>query len=88
MVWTIIQRTVRRNLEKWQQGLPYHRNKPSDRITTRFFFELFPSVQTVPYTTPDGVEKVQLVGMTETIQLACKALGSKIEVFKNVSARK
>jgi transposase len=88
MIWTIIQRTVRGNLAKWKQGLPYHRNKPSDRITTRFFFELFPAVQTVPYTTPDGEEKAQLVGVTETIQLACKALGSKLEVFKNVGGRK
>lgn len=82
MVWTIIQRTVRGNLAKWQLGLPYHRNKLSDRITTRFFFELFPSIQSVPYTTADGKEKVQVVGITETIQLACRALGSSAEVFQ------
>ena len=44
MVWTLIQRTVRSNLKKWNTGLPYHRNKPSDKITTRFFCALFPSV--------------------------------------------
>lgn len=82
MVWALIQRTVRANLKKWNTGLPYHRNKPSDKITTRFFFELFPSIQTVPYSTPDGHEKVQVVGITPIIELACKALGSDIGVFQ------
>ncbi len=82
MVWTLIQRTVRSNLKKWNTGLPYHRNKPSDKITTRFFFELFPSVQTVPYSTPDREQKVQLVGVTPTIELACKALGSSLGIFQ------
>jgi hypothetical protein len=84
MVWTLIQRTVRKNLKEWKVGLPYHRNKPSDNITTRFFFELFPSVQTVPYSTPDGNERVQLVGITPILELACKALGTDVGVFNRM----
>jgi len=47
MTWSIIQRTVRAHLIATNTGLPYHRNKPSANITTRFLFELFPGVQTV-----------------------------------------
>ena len=48
----------------WQKsgkGLPYRRNKPSDRITTRFLFELFPRVQTVPFTVDGGPTQKKLV---------------------------
>ena len=57
MVWTLIQRTVRKNLKAWGKGLPYHRNKPSDRITTRFLFELFPKVQSQVLTSPRQTRK-------------------------------
>jgi len=88
MVWTLVQRTVRKNLKEWKLGLPYHRNKPSDNITTRFYFELFPSIQTVPYSTPDGKAHVQLVGITPIIELACKALGTDVGVFQPNGAEK
>ena len=84
MVWTIIQRTVRRNLAKMGKGLPYRRNKPSDRITTRFFFELFPRVQTVPYSVNGGPSQKKLVGFDNVIQLACTALGTSQRDFEPV----
>jgi transposase len=84
MGWTLIQRTVRGNLKKWQSGLPYHRNKPSDMITTRFFLELFPLIQNVPYSTENGLERHQLVGITPTIELACKALGTPMSVYQKI----
>ena len=77
MIWNLIQRTVRMNLRKSGKGLPYRRNKPSDRITTRFLFELFPRVQTVPFTVGGGPEQKKLVGVTEVIELACAALGTR-----------
>jgi transposase len=81
MGWTLIQRTVRGNLKKWKQGLPYHRNKPSDHITTRFFFELFPLVQVVPFAMKGEPEQRQLVGITPTLELACKAIGTPLSAF-------
>ena len=75
MLWTILQRTVRMNLRAWKTGLPYHRNKPSANITTRFLFELFPSVSSVPLTLPDGTKVVQCAGFTDIHRLACKAAG-------------
>ena len=35
-------------------GLPFHRNKPTANITTRFLFEIFPSVQMVVLVEEDG----------------------------------
>ena len=83
MLWTIIQRTVRANLRTWKTGLPYHRNKPSANITTRFLFELFPSVSTVPLTT-NGVTTAHLAGFTDIHDLACRAAGIPREVYKSV----
>jgi len=84
MVWTIIQRTVRRNLAKMGKGLPYRRNKPSDRITTRFLFELFPRVQTVPYSVDGGPSQKKLVGFDNVMQLACTALETSQRDFEPV----
>jgi len=81
MVSTLIQRTVRMNLKKWGKGLPYHRNKPSDRITTRFLFELFPMVQVVPFSVSGGKRQKKLVGMNAVTELACAALGTKVSGF-------
>ena len=78
MIWSLIQRTVRMNLKKSGKGLPYRRNKPSDRITTRFLFELFPRVQTVPFTVDGGPTQKKLVGVTDIITLACSALGTRL----------
>ena len=78
MVSTLIQRTVRAYLKKHGQGLPYRRNKPSDRITTRFLFELFPRVQTVPFSLAGGKTQKKLVGVNPVIELACTALGTRL----------
>jgi len=84
MVYNLIQRTVRKYLKEHQTGLPYHRNKPSDRITTQFLFELFPKVQTVPITMPDGRQESRLVGFESIQQLAATALGSEKSAFSPV----
>ncbi len=84
MVWNLIQRTVRMNLKKWGKGLPYRRNKPSDRITTRFLLELFPRVQTVPFTIGNGKPQKKLVGVSEVIELACAALGTKLTALSPI----
>lgn len=81
MVWTLIQRTVRNNLQKWNTGLPYHRNKPSARITTRFFFELFPKVQTVTYRLPGSEREKKVLGLNAVTELACRALGMRGDAF-------
>lgn len=81
MVWNLIQRTVRTYLKDNQLGLPYHRNIPSDTITTRFLFELFPKVQTVPISS--GRKMIyQLAGMEKWQRLACKALGTRTREFE------
>lgn len=87
MIWNLIQRTVRGNLTTWKQGLPYHRNKLSAKITTRFLFELFPSVQTIPITTADGTRTKQLAGFDQWQQLAAKALETSERAFFPVLTR-
>ena len=57
MAWNLIQREVRSTLKKTHKMLPYHRGKPSNRITTRFLFELFQQVMVVPFTLADGETK-------------------------------
>jgi len=84
IMWNLIQRTVRKNLTAWKKGLPYHRRKPSANITTRFLFELFPSVQTIPITHENGTTTKQLAGFTEVQQLACDALGTKNTAFQPI----
>jgi len=84
MIWNLIQRTVRMNLKKSGQGLPYRRNKPSDRITTRFLFELFPRVQTVPFTVGGGATQKKLVGVSDVIAMACSALGTRLDQLSPV----
>lgn len=81
MIWNLIQRTVRQNLARTKTGLPYRRGKPSDRITTRFFFELFPLIQTIPCHREDGKNHNLLVGMTDITNLACRALGTEVGIF-------
>jgi len=84
MVSTLIQRTVRTNLKKAGKGLPYRRNKPSDRITTRFLFELFPRLQVVPFSVDGGPAQKKLVGLNDVIELACLALGTKLSELQPV----
>ena len=84
MVYSLIQRTVRMNLTKWNLGLPYHRNKPSPKITTRFLFELFPKVQTVTYRVPGEEQVKKVLGINPVTDLACRALGVRGDAFKPV----
>lgn len=88
MIWNLIQRTVRKNLTAWNTGLPYHRRKLSANITTRFLFELFPSVQTIPITLANGAKTKQLAGMEQWQQLAAKALETELSAFSPVIPRR
>lgn len=88
MIWNLIQRTVRKTLTVEQKGLPYHRRKLSANITTRFLFELFPSVQTIPITMPDGTTTKKLAGFDQWQQLAAHALGTAESAFFPVIPRR
>lgn len=87
MTWTLIQRTVRAHLTATKTGLPYHRNKPSATITTRFLFELFPSVQTLVIDHGNGRREKQTLGFEQWQQKACEALGTAWDAFKPVMAK-
>jgi transposase len=84
MAYNLIQRTVRATLTANKTGLPYHRRKPSDRITTRFFLDLFAQVQIIPVTTPDGQDTKHLAGFSEWVDKACRALGTDTARFHPV----
>ena len=81
MIWNLIQRTVRKTLAAEGKGLPYHRRKLSANITTRFLFELFPSVQTIPITLPGQQVIKKLAGMEQWQKLAAHALGTPESAF-------
>jgi transposase len=87
MTWNLIQRTVRAHLTATNTGLPYHRNKPSANITTRFLFELFPSVQTLVLDHGNGRREKQTVGLEHWQRRACEALGTSMDAFKPVMLR-
>jgi transposase len=87
MIWSLIQRNVRAYLIANKAGLPYHRGKSSNHITTRFFFELFAQVQTIPVTTANGTTQTQLAGFNDTIAKACAAIGTNRNVFNPVQDR-
>ena len=84
MTWNLIQRTVRAHLTATNTGLPYHRNKPSANITTRFLFELFPSVQTLVIDYGNGKREKQTLGLEHWQAKACIALGTSLDAFKPV----
>ena len=88
MIWNLIQRTVRKNLTETKQGLPYHRRKLSANITTRFLFELFPSVQTIPLTLQNGTKTKQLAGFDHWQRLAAQALGTGETAFSPIMPRR
>jgi transposase len=87
MTWNLIQRTVRAHLTATNTGLPYHRNKPSANITTRFLFELFPSVQTLVIDHGNGRREKQTLGLEHWQIKACQALGTSLDAFKPVMPR-
>jgi hypothetical protein len=68
------------------QRLPYQRKKPSANITTRFMFELFPSVKTVVIVQDDGRRWKQTLGLQLWQQRAIEALGTRPDTFKPVMA--
>jgi transposase len=84
MIWNITQRTVRKNLKEWGQGLPYHRNNPSSNITTRFLYELFPTVVSQSIRVDGAHAETRLVGFTEVHALACRALGMNPKAYQPV----
>jgi transposase len=87
MAWNLIQRTVRAHLVATKTGLPYHRRKLSDHITTRFLIELFPSVQTVVITDQNGQREKRTLGMGEWQKKAAEALGVAPETFRPVMSK-
>lgn len=84
MTWNLIQRTVRAHLVATKTGLPYHRNKPSDKITTRFLFELFPKVQTLVVIHSDGHREKRTLGLEQWQRKAMEALGTGLAAFMPV----
>jgi transposase len=85
MAWNLIQRQVRNTLVKTNKMLPYHRGKPSNRITTRFLFELFAQVQVVPFSVGAEQEKRSTAGLDTICLDACSALGTSPAVFEPVN---
>ena len=83
MVHTLIQRNVRRHLVRTGQTLPYHRNKPSNNITARFFYELYRKVttQTVCH---DGRCDKRIHGMDQWTTLGLTALGASPAAYRPV----
>ena len=86
MAWNLIQRTVRQHLRDTNTGLPYHRGKLSANITTRFLFELFPSVQTVVVTDEKGRREKRLLGLERWQMAAAEALGCQRSAFSPVES--
>ncbi len=84
IIWNLIQRTVRKHLTTTGTGLPYHRNKPSANITTRFLFELFPQVQTIVLIDDSGHQEKRTLGLEEWQIKAAEALGTSLGAFKPV----
>ena len=74
MIHTLIQRGVRAGLRQRNWKLPYHRNKPSDKITAKFTYELFRNATTQTVRVP-GKQQKRIFGLDEHTQKATTALG-------------
>jgi transposase len=74
MVQTLVQRNVRRGLRRRGWKLPYHRNKPSDKITARFTFELFRNVTSLVISNGTESDK-RIFGDNEHTHNALMAMG-------------
>jgi transposase len=85
MIWALIQRSVRAHLQEHGHKLPYHRGRRGSNITTRFIFELFQNVQSQTQVMPDGTTQYYIHGMNDETTRACRALGTRLSVFKPVS---
>jgi len=80
MVHTLIQRGIRSGLKRRGWQLPYHRNKPSDKITARFLYELFRNVTTMVVGLGDEVEK-RIFGMDEHTEKAVRAMNLSPDAY-------
>lgn len=87
IAWNLIQRSVRTYLKANNTGLPYHRNKPSANITTRFLFEIYPAVQSIVITHDDGRKEKRVLGVEHWQALGAQALGCRSDAFAPVMAR-
>jgi len=85
MIWTIIQRTVRKGLQKTGQMLPHYNRRMTSNITTRFIFELFQEIQSQILTHADGRRELFVHGITNHNSRACRCIGTKLSVFRPVS---
>jgi transposase len=85
MAWNLIQRNARSYLKSNQLGLPYHQQKKSDHITTRFLFEIFASLGTATQQHGGRMTK-HLVNANGWIYLSLQALGIPEESIKPVQS--
>lgn len=86
MVHTLIQRNVRRYLEQHRLGLPYHRDKPSAKITARFFYELYRGV-TSQFVEHGAHREKSIYGMDTWTTLGLKAMGASPRAYRAVVER-
>lgn len=87
MLHTLIQRAIRNGLKTNGWKLPYHRNKPSDKITSRFLYELFRNVTTQTVASGDECEK-RLHGDDEHTRLAKRAMQLSPDTYRPVMHRR
>lgn len=83
MLHTLIQRGIRSGLREHGWKLPYHRNKPSNKITARFLYELFRNVCSQTISTDDASEK-RSFGENEHTDKAITALGVSQQAYRPV----
>lgn len=84
MTWNLMQRQVRTFLKANQRGLPYHRGKPSNHITTRFLFELFDRLSTTTIQLPGGPPVKVISNQDGWMHLSLQALGIDESVLRPV----
>ncbi len=80
MIQTLTQRTVRKYLTKHSKGLPYHRNKPSSKITTRFYYDLFTKITSQQITINNETTTI-IHGYNDTIKLAIQSIGATMSLY-------
>ena len=80
MTHTLIQRGIRAGLKRRGWKLPYHRNKPSNKITARFLYELFSNVTTMVVGLGDEVEK-RIFGMDQHTEKAVRAMDLSLDAY-------
>ena len=75
MVHTLIQRNIRRYLTENKLGLPYRRNVPSEKITSRFFYEIYNSL-TSQVVSINGKSEKRIFGDNQWTALGLRAVGA------------